>query len=99
MVHWGRLINHPGDNAVVARRRQHGRDLPNMLAIGHSGKDGDGQTGRFGLGFKTVHMLSSEAAIASGRITVRLSGGFAPVPWPEGRLEAQNTQLAASKPR
>ena len=89
VVHWGRLINHPGDNAAVAKKRQHSRDLPNMLAIGHSGKDGDGQTGRFGLGFKTVHMLSSEAAIASGRITLRLSGGFAPVPWPEGRLEAR----------
>lgn len=89
VIHWGRLINHPGDDAVVARKRQHSRDLPNMLAIGHSGKDGDGQTGRFGLGFKTVHMLSSAAAIASGRITVRLSGGFAPIHWHDGRSEAR----------
>jgi hypothetical protein len=67
ILHWGRPVNHLGSDSQLGRALGYGNDLANMLAIGHSAKYGPRQIGRFGLGFKTVHMLTDEARIASGR--------------------------------
>ncbi len=89
ILHWGRPINHLGSDSQLGRALGYGNDLANMLAIGHSAKYGPRQIGRFGLGFKTVHMLTDEARIASGRqITTRTRGGMIPLDWPEGRSAA-----------
>lgn len=90
IVHHGRPINTAGNsgNAPPGYRR----DLANMIAIGHSEKEDDTQTGRFGLGFKTVHMLSDDAGIASGAITTRISGGMIPLPWPSGIAAAMEVR-------
>ena len=65
------------------RRLGHGRDLLNMLLMNFSEKrPGDDLTGKFGLGFKSVHVLSDSVGIASGFITLRTAGGFLPKPWP-----------------
>ena len=96
VVHWGRPINTPGNGREIAPGYR--RDLANMLAIGHSEKDDDHQTGRFGLGFKTVHMLCDSPGIASGpRLAARIGGGLVPVDWPEGPGVARR-HASAAKP-
>jgi hypothetical protein len=87
VVHWGRPINQPGGDPQKAELEGHRRDLSNMLAINHSAKDGDAVTGRFGLGFKTVHMLADEVRLASAGIAIRILGGMIPADWREGRGE------------
>ncbi len=85
VVHWGRPINHMGHDAEEGRRVGHDRDLLNMLLMNFSEKrPGDDLTGKFGLGFKSVHVLSDGVGIASGFIALRTAGGFLPTPWPEG---------------
>jgi len=84
-IHWGRPINDFGNNPDEGRRRGYGRDLHNMLLMSFSEKRRrDGVTGQFGLGFKTVHMLSDSVGIASRFLAVRTQGGLIPRPWPEG---------------
>ena len=83
--HWGRPINDYGHPPDGGRRRGYGRDLYNMLLMGFSEKrPGKDVTGRFGLGFKAVHMLSDRVGIASGSLAVRIHGGLIPGPWPKG---------------
>ncbi|MEP4033076.1 hypothetical protein [Roseibium polysiphoniae] len=85
VVHWGRAINHMGHDVEEGRRVGHDRDLLNMLLMNFSEKrPGDDLTGKFGLGFKSVHVLSDGVGIASGFIALRTAGGFLPMPWPEG---------------
>ena len=85
VVHWGRPINHLGRDTEEGRRVGHDRDLLNMLLMNFSEKrPGDDLTGKFGLGFKSVHVLSDSVGIASGFIALRTVGGFLPAPWPEG---------------
>ncbi|QDH34970.1 hypothetical protein [Porphyrobacter sp. YT40] len=84
VIHWGRPINQPGSHPLKAEEEGHRRDLSNMLAINHSAKEGDAVTGRFGLGFKTVHMLADEILLASGGIAIRILGGMIPADWEAG---------------
>lgn len=89
-IHWGRPINHPGPNAPP----RFARDLDNMLDMDSSEKEG--MHGRHGLGFKTVHMLSNNPRIASGRLRFRILGGMIPESWEDGRALQQiyNRKLA-----
>lgn len=85
VVHWGRRINQMWPNAEEGRRLGHDRDLLNMLLMNFSEKrPADDLTGKFGLGFKSVHVLSDSVGIVSGWNRLRTVGGFLPVPWPEG---------------
>ena len=85
VIHWGRPINHMGRDAEEGRRLGHDRDLLNMLLMNFSEKrPGDDLTGKFGLGFKSVHALSDSVGIASGFIALRTVGGFLPTAWREG---------------
>jgi hypothetical protein len=85
IVHWGRPINRVLPGAQGAAAADNRRDLANMLAIGHSDKRrAEEETGKFGLGFKTAHMLSSDVRVASGFVTARISGGLIPHIWEEG---------------
>ncbi|MGO6755911.1 sacsin N-terminal ATP-binding-like domain-containing protein [Rhizobium ruizarguesonis] len=91
IVHWGRRINHMGHDPDEGRRLGHDRDLLNMLLMNFSEKrPGDDLTGKFGLGFKSVHVLSDSVGIASGFIALRTIGGFLPTPWPEGIDAGEN---------
>jgi hypothetical protein len=90
VIHWGRPINHLGPDAKDGRRLGHDRDLLNMLLMNFSEKrPGEGLTGKFGLGFKSVHVLSDSVGIASGFIALRTVGGFVPTAWPNGIDEAE----------
>ena len=90
IIHWGRPINHLGPLPNEGRRLGHDRDLLNMLLMNFSEKrPGERLTGKFGLGFKSVHVLSNDVGIASGFIALRTVGGFLPTAWPEGIDEAE----------
>lgn len=90
VTHWGRPINHLGANADEGRRLGHDRDLLNMLLMNFSEKRAeDDLTGKFGLGFKSVHILSDSVGIASGFISLRTRGGFLPETWHEGLDEVE----------
>lgn len=85
VVHYGRPINHLGANMDEGRGKGHDRDLFNMLVSHLSEKQQGGrETGKFGLGFKSVHLVSSEVFISSDFLNVRIAGGMVPSSWPNG---------------
>ncbi len=88
VMHWGRPVNDDGGAAFpVGRDRQWDQDLYFMLLMNLSGKPGEapGQaspsstTGRFGLGFKSVHLVSSSPSVVSGFLAFSIAGGLLPV--------------------
>lgn len=91
VLHWGRLVNHLGPDPEEGKRQGWQRDLFNMLQLNLSEKRGD-ETGRFGLGFKSVHLISKDVGVASRFVTCRIRGGMLPEVWEEGRqLSVSNT--------
>ena len=87
IVHWGRPINDTGGAAFPAgRERQWDQDLYFMMLMNLSGKPGEmpgvsslsSTTGRFGLGFKSVHLVSSSPSVLSGFIAFSIAGGLLP---------------------
>ena len=98
VTHWGRLINHLGTNADDGFRLGRDRDLLNMLVLNFSEKPTENLTGKFGLGFKSVHLLSDDVGIASGGIALRTRGGFLPHCWVEGVDEAEERRGLDGRP-
>ena len=87
VMHWGRPINDSGGAAFPAgRERQWDQDLYFMMLMNLSGKPGEAPgessssstTGRFGLGFKSVHLVSSSPSVVSGFIDFSIAGGLLP---------------------
>lgn len=70
-LHWGRPINSGG------RAREFHRDLEKMLTINASGKDG-GVTGKFGLGFKSIFLVSERPQVLSHDLGFEVVGGVLP---------------------
>ena len=88
VMHWGRPINDTGGAAFPAGRdRLWDQDLYFMMLMNLSGKPGEAAgeamrsstTGRFGLGFKSVHLLSSSPSVVSGFIAFSIAGGLLPL--------------------
>lgn len=81
-LHWGRPINACG---AVAESDDRGfsRDLEKMLMLSGSDKAAAGGevTGRFGLGFKSVLLVSTRPGVVSGRLRFEIVGGVLPEPW------------------
>jgi hypothetical protein len=78
VFHNGRPINRSGDTDASAHRH----DLRKMLSLGHSDK-GVGPapgnvTGHFGLGFKSVFLLTDCPRVVSGRLAFEVLGGVYP---------------------
>ncbi len=90
VMHWGRTINDTGTSFPAGRNRQWNRDLYFMMLLNLSSKTveapGDSQlsatTGRFGLGFKSVHLVSSSPSVVSGFISFSIAGGLLPIEQP-----------------
>lgn len=89
--HHGRPINDTGGAAFPAGRdRQWDQDLYFMMLLNLSGKPGEapGQTavaattGRFGLGFKSVHLVSATPSVVSGFVAFSIAGGLVPFEQP-----------------
>ena len=87
ITHWGRPINDTGGAAFPeGRERQWDQDLYFMMLMNLSGKPGEAPeraassstTGRFGLGFKSVHLVSSSPSVVSGFIGFSVVGGLLP---------------------
>ena len=88
VMHWGRTINDTGGPSFpVGRDRQWDQDLYFMMLLNLSNKPGESPregslsstTGRFGLGFKSVHLVSSSPFVVSGFIAFSIAGGLLPV--------------------
>ena len=102
VTHYGRPINETGGSAFPpGKERQWDQDLYFMMLMNLSGKPGESldqlepgsTTGRFGLGFKSVHLLSQHPSVVSGFISFSVAGGLLPreepkedVPVVEGHL-------------
>lgn len=85
MNHWGRLINVVGAGDHGERMGWH-RDLYHMLLLNLSDKDrAEAVTGKFGLGFKAVHLLADQVRIASRHVACHVRGGLLPDPWDQGK--------------
>ena len=87
VMHWGRPINDTGGDAFpTGRDRAWDQDLYFMMLMNLSGKSGENPgessrsstTGRFGLGFKSVHLASSSPSVVSGYIAFSIAGGLLP---------------------
>lgn len=84
MSHWGRLINVVGAGSHGERMGWH-RDLYHMLLLNLSDKvRAEAVTGKFGLGFKAVHLLADQVRIASRHVACHVRGGLLPDPWDQG---------------
>lgn len=88
MMYWGRPINcfvHPDYPLHDYRAKGFGQDLEKMLSFNYSDKANDSNnpetsqvTGKFGLGFKSVHLISREPYVFSNRIAFKIVGGLVP---------------------
>jgi len=81
-AHWGRAINQVLVDTDGSASVGHRHDLVKMLALQTSDKQANGETvpltGKFGLGFKTVYLLSDRPHILSGRLAFDIAGGIYP---------------------
>ena len=87
LKHFGRPINDTGGAEFSGGQdRQWDQDLYFMMLMDLSGKPGEvpGQaaaastTGRFGLGFKSVHLISEAPSVVSGSLAFSIEGGLLP---------------------
>ena len=86
LMHFGRPINDTGGAESGGEDRQWDQDLYFMMLMDLSGKRGEvpGQataastTGRFGLGFKSVHLISEAPSVVSGSLAFSIEGGLLP---------------------
>jgi len=83
-MHWGRPIGALGPDRHVGEEQGWQNDLFNMLLMNLSDKR-KAVTGRFGLGFKSVHLIARDVGIVSDRVSCRVLGGMLPVIWQEGK--------------
>lgn len=85
IVHWGRPINQYLAPDFDGQSRGYHHDLAKMLTLSFSDKavtrddEPSSETGKFGLGFKTVFFVADEPEVLSGRLAFRIKGGFFPV--------------------
>jgi len=88
IMYWGRPINcfvHPDYPLHDYRSKGFGQDLEKMLSFNYSDKTNDSNssensqvTGKFGLGFKSVHLICREPYVFSNRIAFKIVGGLVP---------------------
>ena len=87
VVHYGRPINDTGGASFPeGRDRQWDQDLYFMMLLNLSSKQGEAPaqasasstTGRFGLGFKSVHLVSTSPSVVSGFLAFSIAGGLLP---------------------
>ena len=79
VVHYGRKINEPFREVDESVNYAFKQDLQNMLTISTSNKiRANGQTGKFGLGFKSIYTISKEPVIRSGDNQFKILAGIYP---------------------
>ncbi len=93
VVHWGRQINQTKiQGAALEGNNSFKRDLEKMLLLSQSDKEKDDLdvVGKFGLGFKSVFLITDRPIILSGRLRFSVVGGFLP----EALREEEEKDLA-----
>lgn len=91
-MHWGRPINlvtHPDMPERGTEDNGFNRDLIKMLCFNDSSK-GENETGKFGLGFKTVHLISQEPRVISGDLKFTIGAGLLPSTLPRPGFESED---------
>ena len=83
IIHWGRPINqyqYPGFDHELGEKLGFGDDLQKMLLLGVSDKSDDTitRTGKFGLGFKSIFLLTDNPLVLSNRLCFSIQGGLLP---------------------
>ncbi len=87
LSHFGRPINDTGGAGFPAgQERGWDQDLYNMMLMNLTAKPGESSepevapstTGCFGLGFKSVHLISDAPSVVSGFIAFSIAGGLLP---------------------
>ncbi len=92
LAHWGRPINYAG--RLANRRPEFTNDLERMLMLGASAKDeSEDVTGKFGLGFKSVFLASSNPRVWSGDLCFEVLAGCLPGKWRASAAIKQFYQL------
>jgi hypothetical protein len=91
IVHWGRALNYfRGSEGFPGKERGFHRDLEKMLLMNTSDKQSENQvTGKFGLGFKSVYLISDKPKLLSGRLGVEVCAAMLP----ESLQEDDRTRL------
>lgn len=100
-AHWGRPINCYTYGTFNGRddARQYDQDLVKMLTLLASDKTPEGAvTGHFGLGFKSVFLVSDEPSVTSGRLSFDILGGVYPAVPEQDRVDDMRQALAALGP-
>jgi hypothetical protein len=80
-IHAGRPIScfrHPDNPDIEFRDRGFRRDLRKMLMFNFSDK-GEGTTGKFGLGFKSIYLVTAKPFVLSRSLGFSVQGGILPV--------------------
>jgi hypothetical protein len=100
LIHWGRPINYAGKQE--GHRSDYEQDLERMLMLGASAKElGEGVTGRFGLGFKSVLLATDRPIVESGDLRFDIVAGCLPRRaqlGPEARAIASRHQRSGLRP-
>ncbi|NJO64336.1 MAG: hypothetical protein HC836_41070 [Richelia sp. RM2_1_2] len=89
VMHWGRPINlfiHSDTRDKNFKNKGFDQDLLKMLCFNFSDKSED-TTGKFGLGFKTVHLISKEPIIISDDLCFSIHAGLLPFALEDLELE------------
>jgi len=100
ICHWGRMINqHRNGTEFDDRKRGFHQDLLKMLIFRsdkafESDQVHEKKTGQFGLGFKSVHLLTKQPQILSGILGFKIVGGRLPI----DLEEKQRTELRRHDP-
>lgn len=100
-AHWGRPINCYTYGSFNGRddARQYDQDLVKMLTLLASDKTAEGAvTGHFGLGFKSVFLVSDEPSVLSDRLSFDILGGVYPAVPPQERVDDLRQALTALSP-
>jgi len=80
-MHWGRPVNSIGSGGFPGRQRGFHQDLEKMLILSSSNKSSESLlTGKFGLGFKSLLLVSDQPRFISGRLGVEIIAGLYPRP-------------------
>ncbi|MCP2015918.1 hypothetical protein L1280_003101 [Deinococcus sp. HSC-46F16] len=91
-IHHGRPVNFFSYGEFDGRGRGFDGDLEKMLTLMSSDK-GAGVTGKFGLGFKSVFLLSDRPTVKSGRLAFTVKGGVYPVTPDEQHVQKMRRYL------
>lgn len=83
VLHWGRPVNEFGESMSKFKGRGYDNDLMKMLVLNISDKghsDGSSRvTGKYGLGFKSVFLVTDRPRLMSGTLCAEIVGGT----WPQ----------------